>query len=180
MLLADFQAMSADEVPEYLIRDRDGVFGLVLRRRLGAIGIRDSPTLPRSPWQNGYAERVIGSIRREDLDHMIVLGEGHLRRVMTAYIAYYNQARTHLTLSKDAATRRDVRLSGSIKLNPTSRRFASSIYADIVFGRDSTLFDSAGPEGTVFGIGKPVDSGPSPVINYLIDRRHSKNGSVNA
>ncbi len=65
------------------------------------MGIRDRPTAPRSPWQNGYVERLIGSIRRECLDHLIIIGEAHLRRVLRAYADYYNRARTHLSLNKD-------------------------------------------------------------------------------
>ena len=67
------------EAPDYVIGDRDSAYGAVLLRRLRAMGIRDSPTAPRSPWQNAYAERLIGSIKREMLDHVVVLGEGHLR-----------------------------------------------------------------------------------------------------
>ena len=78
------------EAPRYLIRDRDAVFGQVVIRRLKSMGIRDRPTAPRSPWQNGYVERLIGSIRRECLDHLVVLGEVHLRRIVSAYVSYYN------------------------------------------------------------------------------------------
>ena len=91
-----------DETSRYLIRDRDAVYGYAVRRRLQAMGIRDRPTAPRSPWQNAYAERLVGSIRRECLDHMIVIGEAHLRRILKAYVSYYNGARTHLSLKKDA------------------------------------------------------------------------------
>src|SRR5713101_4985875 len=84
--------------PRYLVRDRDCVYGEVFVRRLRAMGIRDRPTAPRSPWQNAYAERLIGSIRREALDHVIVLGERHLRHVLLSYMAYHNEARTHLSL----------------------------------------------------------------------------------
>lgn len=103
-----------DEAPKYLIRDRDGAFGLAVQQRLEAMGIRDSPTSPRSPWQNGYVERVIGSIRRECLDQMIVLGEDHLRLAMRAYVHYYNTARTHLSLDKDAPNGRTIHSCGPI------------------------------------------------------------------
>lgn len=103
-----------DKAPMYLIRDRDGAFGLAVQQRLEAMGIRDSPTSPRSPWQNGYVERVIGSIRRECLDHVIVLGEDHLRLVMRAYVHYYNTARTHLSLDKDAPNGRTIHSCGPI------------------------------------------------------------------
>jgi transposase InsO family protein len=71
-----------DEAPRHLIRDRDGTFGPAHTRRIRAMGIRDHPTTPRSPWQNGHVERLIGSIRRESLDHLIVFDEAHLRRVL--------------------------------------------------------------------------------------------------
>jgi transposase InsO family protein len=74
-----------NEAPDYLIRDRDGSYGHAVTRRLAAMGIRDHPTAPRSPWQNGHAERLIGSIRQECLDHIVVLGDIHLRRVLGAY-----------------------------------------------------------------------------------------------
>jgi transposase InsO family protein len=75
------------------------------------MGIRDRPTAPRSPWQNGYVERLIGSIRRECIDHLVVLGETHLRRVLTDYAAYYNSTRTHLALGKDTPLERPVMTS---------------------------------------------------------------------
>jgi transposase InsO family protein len=90
------------ETPRYLIRDRDAIYGQVVTRRLKSMGIRDRPTAPRSPWQNGCVERLIGSIRRECLDHVVVFGEGHLRRILKAYVSYYNAVRTHLSLNKDA------------------------------------------------------------------------------
>ena len=77
--------------PGYLIRDRDRVFGSIVSQRLRAMGIRDKPIAPRSPWQNGFAERLIGSIRRECLDHMVVYGEDHLRKVLREYARYYNE-----------------------------------------------------------------------------------------
>src|SRR5713101_7386450 len=84
------EAFPWDEAPHYLIRDRDRIYGSVVTRRLRAMGIRDKPTAPASPWQNGFAERLIGSIRRECLDHIIVLGEAHLRRILKSYARYYN------------------------------------------------------------------------------------------
>jgi transposase InsO family protein len=82
------------------------------------MGIRDRPIAARSPWQNGYAERVIGSIRRECLDHIIVTGEQQLRRIMQSYIGYYNRARTHLALSKDAPLTRRIERHGVIQAVP--------------------------------------------------------------
>jgi transposase InsO family protein len=82
------------------------------------MGIRDHPIAPRSPWQNGHAERLIGSIRRECLDHTVILGEANLRQVLKAYAAYYNNVRTHLSLGKDAPLVRPVRRFGSIAARP--------------------------------------------------------------
>jgi transposase InsO family protein len=81
------EAFPWDEAPRYLIRDRDRVYGAAVMRRLRAMGIRDKPIAPGAPWQNGFAERLIGSIRRECVDHVIVLGEAHLRRILTKYSA---------------------------------------------------------------------------------------------
>jgi transposase InsO family protein len=94
--------------PQYLIRDNDGAYGEIFMRRLRSMGIRDRPITPRSPWQNGYVERVIGSIRRECLDHVIVWSEAHLRRVLRAYAAYHNSTRTHPGLHKDAPNHRRI------------------------------------------------------------------------
>src|ERR1700726_1920112 len=102
------------EAPRCLIRDRDAVYGQVVTRRLKSMGIRDRPTAPRSPWQNGYVERLIGSIRRECLDHLVVFGEVHLRRIVSAYVSYYNEARTHLALNKDAPIHRPIHRIGRI------------------------------------------------------------------
>jgi transposase InsO family protein len=85
---------------------------------LRAISIRDRPISPGSPWQNGYAERLIGTVRRECLDRMLIFGESHLRRVLASYAAYYNQARTHLALQKDAPLHREVQRSGVIVAIP--------------------------------------------------------------
>ena len=89
------EAFPWDEAPHYLIRDRDQIYGAIVTRRLRAMGIRDKPTAPASPWQNGFAERLIGSIRRECVDHFIVLGEAHLRRILKSYARYYNRASEH-------------------------------------------------------------------------------------
>jgi transposase InsO family protein len=103
-----------DDTLQYMIRDRDAIYGNAVIRRLRAMGIRDRPTAPRSPWQNGYVERLIGSSRRECLDHMIVFGEAHLRRILQAYMSYYNEARTHLSLGKDAPIHRPIQRFGKI------------------------------------------------------------------
>src|SRR5207237_10016996 len=97
--LAAFPAASA---PSYLLRDRDSVYGHVFRQRVKGRGVGEVLTAPQSPWQNPFAERLIGSIRRECLNHVLVLGERHLRRTLARYFAYYHRARTHLSLDKDA------------------------------------------------------------------------------
>jgi transposase InsO family protein len=94
-----------------MIRDRDRIYGSVVTRRLRAMGIQDKPTAPASPWQNGFAERLIGSIQRESVDHMIVLGEG---RILKSYARYYNGVRTHRSLNKDAPVSRPVQRTGVI------------------------------------------------------------------
>ena len=91
-----------EQIPRDLIRDRDACYGSIFVRRVRSLGIRDHPTSARSPWQNGYAERLIGSIRRECLDHVVVIGEQHLRHILLCYMEYYNAVRTHLSLGKDA------------------------------------------------------------------------------
>jgi transposase InsO family protein len=108
------EAFPWDEAPHYLIRDRDRIYGSVVTRRLRAMGIRDKPTAPASPWQNGFVERLIGSIRRECLDHIVVFGEAHLRRILRSYAHYYNNIRTHRSLDKDAPASRPVQRTGSI------------------------------------------------------------------
>jgi transposase InsO family protein len=108
------EAFPWNETPQYLIRDRDRAFGAVVTRRLRAMGIRDKPIAPASPWQNGFAERLIGSIRRECVDHFIVLGEAHLCRILRTYARYYNDIRTHWSLDKDAPVSRSVQRIGSI------------------------------------------------------------------
>src|SRR5262245_27951232 len=112
------EACGWDQIPRYLIRDRDGAYGEIFERRVRSIGIRDRPTSPRSPWQNACAERLIGSIRRECIDHVVVLGERHLRRVLLSYMTYYNDTRTHLSLYKDAPVPRTIQTSGRVSCQP--------------------------------------------------------------
>jgi transposase InsO family protein len=108
------EAFPWPSAPAYLVRDNDRAFGHVFTSRVRAIGIRDRRISPGSPWQNGCAERLIGTLRRECLDQMLIFGETHLRRVLSAYAAYYNQARTHLALQKDAPLKRPIQRFGSI------------------------------------------------------------------
>jgi hypothetical protein len=112
------EACGWEWTPKYIVRDRDSVYGEIFTRRLRAMGIRDRPTAPRSPWQNGHAERLIGSLRRECLDHAVVFGERHLRHMLLSYLAYYNGARTHLSLNKDAPVPRAVQAAGRIHASP--------------------------------------------------------------
>jgi len=112
------EAFPWDSAPGYMIRDRDRIYGRIVTRRLSAMGIRDKPIAPASPWQNGVAERLIGSIRRECLDHIIVFGEAHLRRILRSYARYHNDVRTHRSLDKDAPVSRPVQRTGSIKSFP--------------------------------------------------------------
>jgi len=109
------EAFPWNEAPRYMIRDRDRIYGSVVKRRLRAMGIRDKPITPASPWQNAFAERLIGSIRRECVDHVVVLGETHLRRVLKSYAGYYNNFRTHRSLNKDAPVYRPAQRIGSVK-----------------------------------------------------------------
>ena len=106
------EAYGWQQAPRYILRDRDCAYGDVFPRRLRAMGIRDRPIAPRSPWQNGYAERLIGSIRRDCLDHVVVFGEQHRRYLLNSYQKYYNEARTHLSLHKDAPIPRAVQTVG--------------------------------------------------------------------
>jgi transposase InsO family protein len=108
------EAFPWHQAPRYLVRDRDRSYGDVALRRIRAMGIRDKPIAPASPWQNGFAERLIGSIRRECVDHIVVWGEGHLRRILRAYAHYYNTIRTHRSLDKDAPAFRSVERVGTI------------------------------------------------------------------
>ena len=122
------EAFPWNEAPHYMIRDRDRIYGAVVTRRMRAMGIRDKPIAPASPWQNGFAERLIGSIRRECLDHIIIRGEAHLRRVLKSYADYYNRFRTHRSLNKDAPVSRSVQRTGVIR--------SGAIQADFIhYGR---------------------------------------------
>jgi transposase InsO family protein len=102
------EAFPWDEAPRYLLRDRDGIYGAAFRHRLRRMGIEEILSAPRSPWQNPYVERLIGSIRRECLDHLVVLHERHLQRVLRAYFDYYHHWRTHQSLAMDAPVPRPV------------------------------------------------------------------------
>jgi putative transposase len=102
------EAFPWQTAPRYLLRDRDAVYGVAFSRRVQTMGIHEVKTAARSPWQNPYVERLIGTLRRECLDHVVVLNEPHLRRLLRDYLAYYHSARTHLSLAKDAPEPRRV------------------------------------------------------------------------
>ncbi len=96
------EAFPWETAPRFLLRDRDGVYGFAFRHRVSGLGITEVLTAPRSPWQNPYAERLIGSVRRECLDHVVVLNQRHLHGILAKYFDYYHRTRTHLSLGKDA------------------------------------------------------------------------------
>jgi putative transposase len=110
------QAFPYEEAPRFLIRDRDKIYGEEVQRRIGNLGIEEVLIAPRSPWQNPYCERLVGSIRRECLDHVIVFGEDHLRRVLDSYFAYYHESRTHLSLDRNAPQPREIELPSRGKI----------------------------------------------------------------
>jgi putative transposase len=101
-------AFPYEEAPRFLIRDRDDIYNSYSTGRVEGMGIEEVPTAPRSPWQNPYCERVIGSIRRECLNHVIVLSEGHLKRILASYLEYYHGSRPHLSLDRNSPTPREV------------------------------------------------------------------------
>jgi putative transposase len=102
------EAFPWDTAPSYLLRDRDASYGQSFRNRVKAMGIKEVVTAPRSPWQNPYVERIIGSIRRECLNHVIIIDERHLRRMLSSYFQYYHESRTHLSLNKDCPEPRPI------------------------------------------------------------------------
>ncbi|MCH7886110.1 MAG: transposase [Planctomycetes bacterium] len=102
------EAFPWEEAPRYLLRDRDKVYGAEFRRRVRSLAIEEVLTAPRSPWQNPYVERLIGSIRRECINHVIVYNDRHLKRLLRSYFAYYHTARTHLALDKQCPQRRPI------------------------------------------------------------------------
>lgn len=110
------EAFPFDSAPRYLIRDRDGIYGERVCRRIKTLGIEEVITAAHSPWQNAYVERVIGSIRRECLNHVIVINQRHLKRILHDYLGYYHQSRTHLSLAKDSPTPRLIELPESGKI----------------------------------------------------------------
>ncbi len=105
------EAFPFDTAPKYLLRDGDGIYGERFRRRIDSLGIDEVVTAPASPWQNAYVERVIGTLRREFLDHVIILNERHLKRLLSPYLDYYHTWRTHRSSDQDAPHGRRVRFA---------------------------------------------------------------------
>lgn len=120
------EAIGMDDAPKYLLRDNDAIYGTLFRRKVASLGPTEVVTALRSPWQNPYVERVIGSLRRECLDHSIILGEHYLRRVVDDYGRYYNGARTHLSLAKDAPVSRRIYRPGLGRI--VSRRHCGGLH----------------------------------------------------
>ena len=102
------EAFPFETAPRYVMRDRHSIYGKRFRARVNSLGIEEVISAPRSPWQNPYVERIIGSIRRECLNHVIIFNERHLRRVLKAYVSYYHEARTHLSLDKQSPVPRSI------------------------------------------------------------------------
>jgi transposase InsO family protein len=102
------EAFPWDEAPRYLLRDRNRIYGTTFQQRVKHMGIKEAVIAPRSPWQNPYVERLIGSIRRECLDQVIILHERHLQRILSGYFAYYHRWRTHLSLGMDCPVPRPI------------------------------------------------------------------------
>src|SRR5258708_6226210 len=148
------EACGWEQLPRYLIRDRDGAYGEVFIRRLRSMGIRDQPTSPRFPWQNGYAERLIGSIRRECLDHVVVFGERHLRHVLLSYLKYYNEVRASI-LGEGRAGLARRRTGRTHSLSPSSRRATPPICSDLIYDRDSHRRTAASRECSI-RTGSPI------------------------
>ena len=130
------EAFPWNEAPRYLIRDRDGVYGTLVTRRLRAMGIRDKPIASGSPWQNGFAERLIGSIRRECVDHVVVLGEAHLRRILAKYAAYYNELRNSSISWQRCSDPSCHQARGPHHICACPRRTSSPLFQNLIFGTD--------------------------------------------
>jgi putative transposase len=112
------EAFAERDAKHYLLRDRDSIYGHEFRGRVQSLGMKEVVSAPQSPWQNALVERLIGSIRRECLDHVVVLHQRHLRRLLTSYFAYYHRSRTHLSLAKDAPESRAIQHGGEIVAIP--------------------------------------------------------------
>ena len=164
------EAFPWETAPRYLLRDRDAVYGVVFLSRAQAMGIHEVKTAPRSPWQNPYVERLIGTLRRECLDHMVVLNETHLRRLLRNYLTYYHGCRTHLALEKDAPEPRAV--GASIKAGSSRRPWsAASIIA--THARRRKILPACGCTRHAEVAGRPVTAVAS-VFRRLASRGSTK------
>jgi transposase InsO family protein len=141
------------DAPHYLVRNRDRVYGSEFIRRIRAMGIRDRPISAHSPWQNGYAERLIGSIRREYLDHVVVFSERHLANLLRSYQKYYNECRTHLSLGKARANA--VHRVSAVRGNSIARANMAIMY---MFGFQTVL----DPEYGAKLLGEAIQGGVNP------------------
>ena len=112
------ETFAFDETTRYVIRDNDKIYSDDCKHVIGSFGLEDKPTAKHSPWQNGYCERVVGTLRRECLDHMIILNEKHLRSVLNEFVEYYNNSRTHMSLNKDSPVGRPIKTEGKIFKKP--------------------------------------------------------------
>ena len=130
------EAFPWDTAPAYLVRDNDSAYGPLFTRRVRAMGIRDRPIAPRSPWQNPCVERLIGTIRRDCLDHMLIFGEQHLRRVLALYALYYNGTRTHPRIRQGCTARASYPMLRRHCGYSDLIRTAPPLRADLIFGRD--------------------------------------------
>src|ERR1019366_5932031 len=126
------EAFPWDTAPRYLLRDRDASYGWSFRDRVQAMGINEVVTAPRSPWQNAYVERIIGSIRRECLNHVVIFDERHLRRILSSYVQYYHRTRTHLSLDKDCPQTRPISPPTGARLLPSQRSVVCIIATNAV------------------------------------------------
>ena len=144
------EAFPWDTAPRYLLRDRDTSYGICFQNRVRAMGIEEVLTAPRSPWQNPYVERIVGSIRRDCLDHVIIFNETHLRRVLSCYFRYYHRSRTHLSLNKDCPDPRSIQppSTGKIVARPEPQRSSNRAVAP----RDPPL--------STHCVGQPVSGSP--------------------
>jgi transposase InsO family protein len=125
--------------PAYLVRDNDRAYGHIFTSRVRVVGIRDRPISPGSPWQNGYAKRLIGTVRGKCVDRMLIFGEAHLRQILSLYGSYYNESPTHLSLRKDTPRGRAVQRYGTMVAMPVLSGAASSLCADMIFGKDRCI-----------------------------------------
>ena len=179
ILMGRSEAFPFDEAPRQLIRDRDGAYGPAYTRRIRAMGIRDRPTAPRSPWQNGHVERLIGPIRRESLDHLVVFGEAHLRDVLKAYASYYNKVRPHISLDKDAPDFRRTQKIGRIAAIPILGGLHHQyVRISVLISDGSFQWHTDRMSGNVVVEPSDADRGsfpPHPIAPFR-QRRHARRG----